>query len=142
MTVPSDRNMKGGRPTHAGGVVYRWKGGQLEYLLVQAKRTPQKWVLPKGHIEPGERMQESAVREVREETGVEARIKSELSKVSFFVEGEAICVQFYLMEAVEEAKPIDEREHEWLPPDEAVRRASHKETQDLLRLAEQKRGAL
>jgi 8-oxo-dGTP pyrophosphatase MutT (NUDIX family) len=126
--------------SHAGGVVFRRVDDQVEYLLVQAKNAPQEWVLPKGHIEPGERMKETAVREVREETGVWARIKSELSGVSFSVNGEPVKVQFYLMEALEEGNPSDHmREHTWLPLDEAVRRASHKESQELLRLAGQKR---
>lgn len=127
--------------THAGGVVFRRVGEQVEYLLVQAKHSPQDWVLPKGHIEPGERMQEAAVREVREETGVWARIKSELKDISFAVSGERVKVRFYLMEADKEGKPSDQREHIWLPLDKAIGRASHKESQELLRLAEQKRGA-
>jgi hypothetical protein len=65
--------------THAGGVVYRRTRvdpcngvakDKVEYLLVQATDDPLKWVLPKGHINPGEKLQETAVREVREESGV------------------------------------------------------------------------
>jgi ADP-ribose pyrophosphatase YjhB (NUDIX family) len=126
-------------PSHAGGVAFRQAGGQVKYLLVQAKHAPKEWVLPKGHIERGERMQETAVREVHEETGVWARIKTELNKVSFTVNGEAVKVQFYLMEAVQEGKSSDRRSHIWLPLDEAVHRATHDETIDLMRLAEQKR---
>src|SRR4029079_9428829 len=36
-------------PTHAGGVVYSTKTGSTTYLLVEAKRNPHEWVLPKGH---------------------------------------------------------------------------------------------
>jgi ADP-ribose pyrophosphatase YjhB (NUDIX family) len=119
-------------PTHAGGVVFRQKRDQMEYLLVEAKKNPKEWVLPKGHIEPGERMQETAVREVREETGVWACIRSELNSVSFSVNGEPVKVQFYLMEALEEGKPSEKREHTWLPLKEAVGQAKHEESKKLL----------
>ncbi len=52
------------RETSAGGVVFRGD----EVLLLQ-RRTGE-WVLPKGHIDEGESEPETAVREVREETGL------------------------------------------------------------------------
>ena len=54
----------------AGGVVYRAK---YEFLLGKHSGY-HKWVLPKGHLEKGETVAETAVREVREELGVAARI--------------------------------------------------------------------
>jgi len=53
----------------AGGVVVRVIGGELHVLLI---RDPYRnWGLPKGHLEPGEDNRGAAVREVREETGLE-----------------------------------------------------------------------
>ena len=52
--------------SHAGGVVARTEGGKREYLLVEARRRRGEWVLPKGHIEPGETPEAAAVREVQE----------------------------------------------------------------------------
>ncbi len=130
-------------PSHAGGIVFKQRSGRVEYLLVQAKLAPDEWVLPKGHIESGESMRETAVREVREETGVWARIKGELKDVSYTVNGEPIRVRFYLMEAVKNGKPSDRRrQHSWLPLAPALGRASHRESQELLRLAEQKRAVV
>ncbi len=54
--------------THAGGVVWNNDEKDTKYLLVTAKRNPKQWVLPKGHIEPGEALEETAIREVKEET--------------------------------------------------------------------------
>jgi 8-oxo-dGTP pyrophosphatase MutT (NUDIX family) len=129
------------RPSHAGGVVYRRDADQVEYLLVQGKNSAQEWVLPKGHIDPGERMQETAVREVREETGVWARVEGELKPVSFVVNGATVEIQFYLMEELAKGKPSETRKHTWQPLDKALGRATHPESKDLLRLAEQKRNA-
>ncbi|WP_038058546.1 NUDIX hydrolase [Thermus amyloliquefaciens] len=51
----------------AGGVVFNGRG---EVLLLRDRMGF--WVFPKGHVEPGETLEEAAVREVFEETGVEA----------------------------------------------------------------------
>lgn len=61
----------------AGGVVYRKNGDNYEFLIGKHSGY-HKWVLPKGHIEPGETEQETAVREVEEELGVKARIVNEV----------------------------------------------------------------
>lgn len=128
-----------GGPTHAGGVVFRKQSDETEYLLVQAQTDPHQWVLPKGHIEPGEGKRRCAIREVKEETGIWARIKNELKVIKYTAAGTPVEVQFYLMEAVEEGKPNEWRKHVWLPLDKAFSRASHTESQELLRLAEQRR---
>lgn len=47
-----------------------------DVLLIRRAKSPYKgrWSLPGGHIEPGERAEEAALRELKEETGVEARL--------------------------------------------------------------------
>jgi 8-oxo-dGTP pyrophosphatase MutT (NUDIX family) len=126
-------------PSHAGGIVFRLVGDKIEYLLVRAKNNPQEWVIPKGHIEPGEDMRETAVREVREETGVWARILSELEMSSYTINGSTVEVQLFLMETLEEGKPSERREYAWFPISEAITRVIHQESKDLLKQAEHKR---
>lgn len=53
----------------AGGLVFNDKH---EVLLIRDRLGY--WVFPKGHLEPGETSQQAAVREVAEETGIEARV--------------------------------------------------------------------
>lgn len=95
--------------THAGGVVYRRaKDGTKQYLLVQAKKKPNELVLPKGHIEFGEKPRETAIREVHEESGVWARIVEVKNPLLEFTEPrdqKPVCCQCYLMEFVAEDKP-------------------------------------
>ena len=67
----------------AGGVVRRrTKNGRNEYALVHRPRYDD-WSLPKGKLEPGETDEETAEREVEEETGVRARLLDELSPTRY-----------------------------------------------------------
>jgi 8-oxo-dGTP pyrophosphatase MutT (NUDIX family) len=125
-------------PTHAGGVVFRMRGDTAEYLLVEATNDPGQWVLPKGHVEEGEQHREAAVREVHEETGVWARIVHDLGNVSYTVNGNVVTTRFFLMQAVGRGLRKDkDRRHEWLPLQEAVAKASHIETRDLITKAQE-----
>ncbi len=62
------------QPTHAGGIVYREINGVKEYLLVTTKYSSFIWVIPKGHVEEKEAEEKTAVREVKEESGMKATV--------------------------------------------------------------------
>ncbi len=68
----------------AGGVVLRTEGGEPEVLVVHRVRH-EDWSLPKGKLDPGERAEDAAVREVEEETGVRAGLGEELPDVHYEV---------------------------------------------------------
>ena len=55
--------------TSAGGVVFRLDGGMPLFLLI--RDSYQNWGFPKGHLESGEGAEAAALREVREETGID-----------------------------------------------------------------------
>ena len=127
-------------PDRAGGVVFRLRGGKAQYLLVEARDRPGQWVLPKGHVAEGEAHGETAVREVREEAGVWARIVRALGDTSYTLDGAGVSVRFFLMQAVGRGLREDpRRQRAWLPLKRAVARANHIETAELLRAAEQRR---
>jgi 8-oxo-dGTP pyrophosphatase MutT (NUDIX family) len=92
--------------TSAGGVVVRFDDG-IPSLVIGARRRDRDiltWTLPKGTPNAGETREETAVREVREETGLDVRITDVLDSIEYwFVQrGTRIhkTVHYFLMEAV------------------------------------------
>jgi 8-oxo-dGTP pyrophosphatase MutT (NUDIX family) len=91
------------------------------------------WGLPKGQIEPGESPEEAAVREVREETGLEAEVEEPLGDTRYFYvwEGTSIrkLVHMFLLRAIggDIGQHDDEMEDvRWFPRDEAVELAAYR----------------
>jgi 8-oxo-dGTP pyrophosphatase MutT (NUDIX family) len=68
------------REVSAGGVIYRKHRGTIEIALIHVRH---RWGLPKGHIEEGESLNEAAIREVREETGLEGRMQRKLGDIRY-----------------------------------------------------------
>jgi len=115
--------------TSAGGIVVRHESGQ-PWLVVgmrRRERDGRTWTLPKGTPNPGESREETALREVREETGLEVRITGPLDSIEYwFVQsGTRIhkTVHYYLMEPTGGA--LEGHDHEfhevrWIPFDQAA----------------------
>ncbi len=64
-----------------GAVVFRNDNSDKKYLLIRNKRSAH-WGFPKGHIEPGENHEQTAIREVLEETGINIKILPGFKKCS------------------------------------------------------------
>jgi len=95
-----------------------------------AGKKPGIWALPKGLIGPGEKPEEAALREVAEETGVEARLVTKLGDIRYVYTwaGERVfkVVSFYLLRyrrgrlgQIAPEQEIEVAEARWLPLDEA-----------------------
>lgn len=56
-----------------GAIVYRHRDSWVEVLLIRHKNGGH-WAFPKGHVEKQEREEETALREIREETGLKVRL--------------------------------------------------------------------
>ncbi len=54
----------------AGAIILREIEGELKLALAHHKNSAKEWVLPKGHVDPGESVEQAALREIHEETGL------------------------------------------------------------------------
>ena len=121
-----------GREFSAGGVVVR----EADVLvIVPRKRGPagQRVLgLPKGHPEPGEKPVEAALREVREETGIDAEVIDELGEVeySYLRNGRAVPkrVRFFLF--AHRGGSVEDHDDEveevrWMPLERATRELTY-----------------
>lgn len=131
--------------TSAGGVVVRTIGGVPHALVI---RDPyRKWGLPKGHTEDGETFRETALREVREETGLEdVRVDAELVTIDWFFMARGTRIHkfatFFLMYS-ETGDPVPEEGEgisacEWVPLDVADRRLSYDNASEVVRIAQRR----
>jgi 8-oxo-dGTP pyrophosphatase MutT (NUDIX family) len=129
------------REVSAGGVVYRREDGDLEVLLAarRTRRGDLAWGLAKGGIERDESIEDAAVREVLEETGIEAEIEHSLGDTRYFYVWDDVgvrkVVHFFLMRAV----GGDTRDHDdemedvrWFPLDRALKRAAYRGEREVL----------
>lgn len=129
------------REVSAGGVVYRREGENVEILLAarRTRRGDLAWGLAKGGIETDESIEDAAVREVREETGIDAEIEGSLGDTRYFYVWDDVrvrkVVHFFLMRATggDTTDRDDEMEDvQWFPLDRALKRAAYRGEREVL----------
>lgn len=97
------------------------------------------WAFPKGHVEPGETLEQTAVREVQEETGVSAAVRAPLPETRYTNDrGEARVIHWFAMRAAGETPTTLEDtfpEGGFYAVDEAARMLTYPEDRELLHAA-------
>ena len=148
----------------AGGVVLRRVSGEWQIAVIEpqkeapagkvaSKRTSQKMLLalPKGLVDPGERPEETAAREIIEETGVTATLVTKLGDIKYvyvrtWAGGERVfkVVSFYLFRY--ESGKIDDIAGEmrievkralWIPLEEAAAKLAYRGEKEMVRKAQE-----
>ena len=128
--------------------------GRTMLAAIRPRGKERVWALPKGHIDAGESAAETAMREVREETGVEGRLVEKLGDIRYVYtanweerKGERIfkVVSFFLLTAgrgkigeIDEEMRVEVDEARWLPLDEAPRLLTHKGEREMVARAIEK----
>ena len=131
------------REFSAGGVLVRRFHGRWWLAAIRPGGRPDGvWALPKGNIGPGEDPEATAIREVTEETGVEAESSGKLGDVRYVYTrgGQRIfkVVSFYLLRYrrgrigdIPDAFRHEVDEARWLPLDEAPRLLSYRSEREM-----------
>ena len=131
------------REFSAGGVVVRRLRGRWWVAAIRPAGKPEgTWALPKGLISPGDSPEETALREVAEETGIQGRLDGRLGDVKYVYTwaGERIfkIVSFFLVRysrgrigdiPTEHAHEVAEAR--WLPLEDAPRLLAYKGERDM-----------
>jgi len=127
----------------AGGVVYRMTDRGIEVLLC-GRKDPSIWGLPKGTPDPGESLEETAVREVAEETGVTPRIEEKIGTIHYWFTHGSVrfskTVHHYLMTPIAGSPQQHDYEYDfvqWVPVEEALRLITYENEAEVLRKAVQ-----
>jgi len=143
-TKPRPKPARAVREYTAGGVVFRHAAsGDIEFLMIQDAKN--RWTVPKGHVEDKESLEQTALREVGEETGLKKlKIRDKLDKIHFFYrrEGKLIFMTTYifLMEAMADSDQLVMGDSEgitdvkWFRAEEAIRLVEYRDTEKLFQL--------
>ena len=127
-----------------GGVVVRHDGTAAAEVIAIVPRGKRALALPKGGAETDEQPEVTATREVREETGVTARVRSDLGDVTYWYRrgGRRVrkTVRFFLFDYVEGS--TDDHDHEvdearWIPLEEARTALTYPGERDMIERAAQ-----
>jgi len=120
------------RAVSAGGIVYRMIESGTEFAVC-GRDSDGVWGLPKGTPDPGESLEQTAVREVEEETGLKVRVVDKIGVIEYWFSREGVryhkWVHYYLMEAVggdTSAHDVEYDRVEWFPAEVVLKKLTFK----------------
>jgi 8-oxo-dGTP pyrophosphatase MutT (NUDIX family) len=129
----------------AAAIPYRWNDGRLEVAVITRRQGGETWIVPKGHVEPGETPRQSARREANEEAGLLGRIGPRpLGSYRYKKRREAHFVVVFLLRVTKELRHWSEddfRQREWLRVERAIERVRERGLRHLLRDLRRRRPA-
>ena len=150
------------REVSSGGVVVRRMSGTWHIAVIEPRRDPSEkpppksksksplFALPKGIVDPGEKPEQTAVREVKEETGITAVLVTKLGDIKYFYvrswgDKQRVfkIVSFYLLryesgriDDVTDAMRVEVERASWTPLADAPVKLSYRSERDVVRRAQ------
>ena len=129
----------------AGGAAYRETDGKIEFAIVAVNQI-RRWQLPKGLVDEDETAEQAALREVREEAGIECEIVEKVETIEYWYFGNEKggrvryhkFVLFYLMKYISgDTKDHDDEvtEARWVSPDEAIKMLTFDNEKEIIKKA-------
>lgn len=129
----------------AGGAAFRRNEKGLEVAIVSVNPSL-RWQLPKGLIDAGETAEKAAVREVREEAGIETEIITPIETVEYWYvgaqDGSRVrfhkFVHFYLLKYI--SGSVEDHDHEiaearWVAPQTAIKMLAFRSEREVMEKA-------
>src|SRR5205823_5548117 len=144
-SVLADSGREGAKDSERAGVKASGVGGyEVALIRVLRARGGTAWALPKGWVEQGEEPEQTAVREVREETGLQTRVLRKVDEISYQFYSRADhdriskTVHLFLLECLGGDTADHDTEVEearWFPIEEASQRLTYKNEREALEKA-------
>lgn len=129
----------------AGGVAFRRVNSEIEIAIVSVNPS-RRWQLPKGIVDEGEQIEKAALREVREEAGIECELLEKIETIEYWYiadqKGKRVrfhkFVHFFLMKYM--SGKIENHDHEiaescWVSPGRAIEMLDFKSEKDVVKKA-------
>ena len=126
----------------AGGVLWKETSSGRKLAVIHRQRYDD-WSLPKGKREPGERWEETALREVKEETGCKPTLGEFIGSTSYVINHHTTpkVVLFWHMHTknINRFQPNDEVDRiKWVSPKKALKILSYQDERDIIKKASRK----
>jgi 8-oxo-dGTP diphosphatase len=130
----------------AGGAAFRRQDGKVEVVLISVGEKP-RWQLPKGLVGKNETSEEAALREVREEGGIETELVELIETIEYWYYGGGArkvrfhkFVHFYLLRYL--SGSVEDHDHEvhearWVEIDAAVEQLAFKSEKEVVQKAKE-----
>jgi 8-oxo-dGTP pyrophosphatase MutT (NUDIX family) len=131
----------------AGGVAFRQLGSEVEIAIILAHPN-RRWQLPKGRVDEGESIERAAVREVREETGINTAVVVPLETIEYWYVGNSRgiktkfhkFVHFFLLKYLD--GEVSDHDHEvaearWVSVNDAIEMLAFKNEVEMVKKAAQ-----